>query len=326
MIEWSWCNIVIMLTFLQYCAWKCSYCSIVCMNITLHILPEVKNWNYLVPQYQQLCLLSNSAAGVILCPFTLKRTSHIPHLSHIHSPVLSLWPLPSLPTHCNSCITYASLFIPPSPTFPITYLYILQNSVLSQFSMGSLRNTLTFQLLAYLKKEEEKKHSPWQSGKDTHTHTCTQTHMHIHAHTQLLFRPSVLLICTQTLKVSAYIQFTYMHMHTHTHTQTHTSHKKITVHTLHKWIVHYFRMWICGRFQDKLFRQKKRIVKRKVMYKTMIVESSKAKEVSSLFLSMRRGHHIIHLEMFLEMDNIFFSPLEHFVSQTIHWKCATNYW
>lgn len=172
--------------------------------------------------------------------------------------------------------------------------------------MGSLRNTLTFQLLAYLKKEEEKKQSPWQSGKDTHTHTCTQTHMHIHAHTQLLFRPSVLLICTQTLKVSAYIQFTYMHMHTHTQTQTHTSHKKITVHTLHKWIVHYFRMWICGRFQDKLFRQKKRIVKRKVMYKTMIVESSKAKEVSSLFLSMRRGHHIIHLETFLEMDNIFF--------------------
>lgn len=170
--------------------------------------------------------------------------------------------------------------------------------------MGSLRNTLTFQLLAYLKKEEEKKQSPWQSGKDTHTHTCTQTHMHIHAHTQLLFRPSVLLICTQTLKVSAYIQFTYMHMHTHT--QTHTSHKKITVHTLHKWIVHYFRMWICGRFQDKLFRQKKRIVKRKVMYKTMIVESSKAKEVSSLFLSMRTGHHIIHLETFLEMDNIFF--------------------
>lgn len=177
-----------MLTFLQYCAWKCSYCSIVCMNITLHILPEVKNWNYLVPQYQQLCLLSNSAAGVILCPFTLKRTFHIPHLSHIHSPVLSLWPLPSLPTHCNSSITYASLFIPPSPTFPITSLYILQNSVLSQFSMGSLRNTLTLQLLAYLKKEEEKNPS--------HLDSQARTHTHMHAHTQLLFRPSVLLTCT----------------------------------------------------------------------------------------------------------------------------------
>lgn len=112
MIEWSWCNIVIMLTFLQYCAWKCSYCSIVCMNITLHILPEVKNWNYLVPQYQQLCLLSNSAAGVILCPFTLKRTSHI------------LSPL-SYPFPCSFLVIpfhhFLHIVTPALPTLPCSY-------------------------------------------------------------------------------------------------------------------------------------------------------------------------------------------------------------
>lgn len=186
MIEWSWCNIVIMLTFLQYCAWKCSYCSIVCMNITLHILPEVKNWNYLVPQYQQLCLLSNCWCNSL--PIHLEKDISHPLTSLISIPLFfPCDPFPSLPTHCNSCITYASLFIPPSPTFPITSLYILQNSVLSQFSMGSLRNALTFQLLAYLKKEEEKKNSHLDSQARTHTHIHAHRHICTYMHTLSCF-------------------------------------------------------------------------------------------------------------------------------------------
>lgn len=50
--------------------------------------------------------------------------------------------------------------------------------------MGSLRNTLTFQLLAYLKKEEEEKtvtltvrqgHTHTYMHTDTYAHTCTHS-------------------------------------------------------------------------------------------------------------------------------------------------------
>lgn len=147
----------------------------------------VRSVNVTQPWPLLIELLSCCCNSLACChSFTLERTSHSIYVSPsvprdpFHHFLHTVPPsLPLLPPFIS--LLYSPLSSPFSLTLPIIYSLLLVslsqrgNSVLGQFSMGSLGNTLNLQSLAYLKKK--KKHLTLTvSQGHTHTASCFSSH------------------------------------------------------------------------------------------------------------------------------------------------------